>query len=458
MGKRKKKAQGLRMIRSDVAGIDIGSRENWVCSPQKEPGRPNVKSFATTTVHLEALADWLEQEGVKSVAMESTGSYWIPLYDLLEERGFEVLLVDARKLKRVPGRPKTDVLDCQWIQKLHSCGLLEACFRPSSVMRELRELNRERGNLKDESGRVVQRMQKALDSMNIKIHHAVTDLTGVTGMSILRAIVAGVRDPNELARLRDRRCKKSVEQIAEYLQGTWMGEHLYNLERLVQHYDFLQGHLEHYQQQIIDRLQELSPEERCDQPVPSHPNPKKEKDIKRRGEQELRTALWRFSGSDLTRIDGISVQTALMVISEVGFDIYRFPTSKHFTSWLRVCSPLHRSAGKQSKKKGSGFASTRIATSLRMGSLSLKNSPTAQGAYYRRMSRRKGMSIAIGATARKSAEHVYRSLRWGHEYVDQGAAAYEARFQDNRLRHAQRVAKSMGYTLVPIEAANEVSS
>ena len=411
----------MKVMRTDAAGIDIGSRENWVSCSEREDGQPNVRTFGTTTSELEALADWLAEEGVKTVAMESTGVYWIPLFDLLEERGFEVSLVDARKLKRVPGR-KTDMLDCQWIQKLHSCGLLEGCFRPSSVMRELRELTRERNNLKEESGRVVQRMQKALDSMNIKIHQAVTDLTGVTGMSILRAIVGGERDPKKLAQLRDRRCKKSVEEIAEYLKGTWMGEHLYNLERLLEQYEFLQGQLEKYQQQLIQRLQELSPTDRQQQSVPVHPNPRKEKDMIRRGEQELRTALWRFSGKDLTRIDGISVETALVSMSEVGFDIDRFLTCKRFTSWLRICSPLHRSATKQRKKKGQGLGSTRIAKSLRMGALSLKNSPTALGAYYRRMARRKGMSIAIGATARKLAEHLYRALGWGQEYV----AAYRS--------------------------------
>jgi hypothetical protein len=301
-------------------------------------------------------------------------------------------------------------------------------------------------------------MQKALDSMNIRIHQAVTDLTGVTGMSILRAIVAGERDPKKLARLRDRRCKKSVEQIAEFLKGTWMGEHLYNLERLLEQHEFLQGQLLKYQQQLIQRLQELSPASRQHQPVPVHPNPRKEKDMIRRGEQELRTALWRFSGRDLTRIDGISVEGALVSMSEVGFDINRFPVCKRFTSWLRTCCPLNRSAGKNRRKKGASLGSNRIAASLRMGALSLKKSPTALGAYYRRMARRKGTSIAIGATARKLAEHIYRALRWGQDYVDPGVEAYQARFQHNRLRYAQNVAKSMGYALIPLEPENQVSS
>ena len=260
----KKKAYrpGLPVVRADAAGIDLGSREHWVCCPQREAEQANVRQFATTTVQLKALADWLQQEGVQTVAMESTGLYWVALYDLLEERGLEVLLVDARQLKRVPGRCKTDNRDCQWIQKLHSCGLLRGCFRPTGPTLELRTIVRERSNLKEEMGRVLQRMQKALDSMNVKIHHAVTDLAGVTGMSILRAIVQGERDPAVLAQLRDRRCKKSVQQIAQHLEGTWMPEHLFTLERQLEQYEFLQQQLDQYQQHIVHRLHELTPAER----------------------------------------------------------------------------------------------------------------------------------------------------------------------------------------------------
>ena len=256
--KKKDSSEGLEVIESRAAGVDIGSRENWVCCPQREPGVPNLRRFGTTTREIQALADWLHQEGVQTLALESTGTYWIPLYDVLEERGMEVLLVNARQLRKVPGR-KTDMLDCQWIQKLHSCGLLRGCFRPSNGTRQLRELSRESSNLKQECERVVQRMQKALDSMNIKIHQAASDLTGVTGMSILRAIVAGERDPRKLAQLRDRRCKKSVQEIAEYLKGTWISEHLFNLKMLLGHYEHLQGMLEDYQREILQQLHALSP-------------------------------------------------------------------------------------------------------------------------------------------------------------------------------------------------------
>ncbi len=454
---KKRMRQGLVVLEPHVAGVDCGSREHWVCGPEKESEQPNVKGFGTPTEQLEALADWLHQQGVVSVAMESTGTYWIPLFDLLEERGFEVLLVDARKLKKVPGR-KTDILDCQWIRKLHSCGLLQGCFRPAAVIRELRALARERSNFKEDSGTVVQRMQKALDHMNVQVHHAVTDLTGVTGMKILRALVSGERDPHQLAQFRDCRCRKSEAEIAQHLKGTWSDEHLFNLERHLEHYDHLQQILDRYEQQIILRLQQLSPAERQDQPVPAHPNARKEKDMRRRAEEPLRTALWRFCGIDLSRIDGISSEGALMVLSEVGFDLSSFPTPKDFVSWLKLCPPLNRSAGKNRRGRGKGFGSSRIAKVLRLGALSLKHSPTALGGYYRRMARRRGASIGIGATARKLAEPIYRALRWGQEYLDQGAEAYEARFQHNRLRYAVTIAESMGYTLVPQEQLNEVSA
>ncbi len=449
---------GLPVVRADAAGIDLGSREHWVCCPPREAEQANVRQFGTTTAELERLADWLQQEGVQTVAMESTGLYWVALYDRLEERGLEVLLVDARQLKRVPGRSKTDNRDCQWIQKLHSCGLLTGCFRPTGPTLELRTIVRERSNLKEEMGRVVQRMQKALDSMNIKIHHAVTDLTGVTGMSILRAIVQGERDPAVLAQLRDRRCQKSVEQITQHLEGTWMPEHLFTLQRQLEQYEFLQQQLEKYQQHIVQRLNELTPAERENQPVPTHPNLQKEKDLIRRAEQELRTALWRFSGIDLTLIPGISVEVALIFMTEVGLNIHCFPSSKHLVSWLRISKPLHISAHKKSKKKDRGVGSSRIARSLRMAALSLKRSQTYLGAFFRRTSGRKDYCIAIAATARKLAEHLYRALRHGQKYVEQGVAAYEAKYREDRLKYAIKIAQSMGYTLVPQEQLNEVSA
>ncbi len=451
------KPTGLPVVRTDAAGIDVGSREHWVCCPPSEEGKAKVRCFGTTTGELEALANWLQQQGVQTVAMESTGLYWVPLYDLLQERGLEVLLVDARQLKRVPGRSKTDNRDCQWIQKLHSCGLLKGCFRPTGPTLELRTIARERSNLAEERRRVVQRMQKALDSMNVKIHHAVSDLTGVTGLSMLRAIVQGQREPAQLAQLRDRRCKKSVEEIAQHLQGTWMPEHLFTLTRLLEQYEFLQAQLQHYEKHLVERLNELAPEERAQQTVPAHPNAQKEKDLIRRAEQPLRQALWRFSGIDLTLIPGISAELALTVMTEVGLNIHSFPSAKHLVSWLRISKPLHISAHKKSKKKGRGVGSSRLAKSLRMAALSLQRSQTYLGAFFRRLSARKEYSIAITATARKLAEHLYRALRYGQQYVEQGVAAYEAKYQEDRLKYARKIAQSMGYTLVPQPQPIQVS-
>ncbi len=301
--------------------------------------------------------------------------------------------------------------------------------------------------------------------MNAKIHHAVTDLTGVTGMSILRAIVQGERDPAQLAQLRDRRCKNSVQQIAQHLEGTWMPEHLFTLERQLEQYEFLQQQLDQYQRHILQRLNELTPVERENKPVPAPPNLRKEKDLIRRAEQpifsrskdSLRTALWRFSGIDLTLIPGVSVEVALIVMTEVGWNIHCFPSSKHWVSWLRISKPLEVSAHKKSKKKDRGVGSHRIARSLRMAALSLKRSQAYLGAFFRRKSARKEYGIAITATTRKLAEHLYRALRHGQQYVEQGVAAYEAKYQEERLKYALKIAQSMGYTLVPQEQLNEVS-
>ena len=287
----KRKRSGLTAlsrIHPQVAGIDLGSREHWVCAPEVSEGEPNVRTFGTTMPQLQQLADWLLEQGVESVAMESTNVYWIPLYELLESCGIEVLLVNARQLRYVPGR-KTDMRDCQWIQLLHSCGLLRASFRPHEVIIRVRTLHRQLSNLVAESSRFVQWMQKALDQMNVQIHRAVTDLTGQTGMAIVRAIVAGERDPLRLAALRDGRCKKSSQEFAEHLTGNWREEHLFNLKSALEFYDITQREIAAYEARILEEIQALQPVERRDQPVPKHPNAIKEKAIRRRGGHNLRT-------------------------------------------------------------------------------------------------------------------------------------------------------------------------
>lgn len=444
----KARTQPLPVIRSHVAGIDLGSREHWVCGPARSDGDPNVRVFGTTTPRLNELADWLLEQGVESVAMESTGVYWIPAYELLESRGIEVVLVNARELKNVPGR-KTDMKDCQWIQRLHSCGLLRGSFRPDEAICALRAIHRQWENLIAERTKAVQWMQKALDQMNVQVHRAVTDITGATGMSIVRAIVAGERNPQTLAAFRHARCKKSLGDFAEHLTGTWRQEHLFNLEMAVAFYDSIQAMIATYEARLQSEIEALEPPERKDQPPPSHPNPAKARAIRRNGEQEAWQTLWRFAGVDLTRIDGISTKTAHVVLTEIGIDLSAFPSEKNFVSWLRLSPRTPISGGKLLSKKRKGMGATRVAGVLRMAALSLSRSKTALGAYFRRVARKKDGAVAVFATARKLATYIYRMLRYGQEYVDIGEQAYEAQFQYRRLQGLKASAKSLGFTLVP---------
>jgi hypothetical protein len=371
---------------------------------------------------------------------------------LLESEGFDVLLGNAKQFSNVPGK-KTDMADCQWIQLLHSCGLLRGSFRPSEHICQLRALMRECSNLIEERTRSVQRMQKALDQMNVQVHRAVTDMTGTTGMGIIRAIVDGERDPLVLAGLRDKRCRKSVEQFAEHLRGTWREEHLFNLKMTVELYDKLNEMIETYQEKIAELMCGNEPEDRCGRSAPDHPNKTKAKDMLRRGEEPTRQALWRFSGVDLTRIDSISTGTAMVVLTEAGFDLGDFPSEKHFTSWLRLAPNRAVSGGKVLKKKRNATGATRIANALRMCACCLQRSNTALGAQFRRIARRKGYSVAVFAMARKLAVLIYRMLRYGQDYVDQGAEAYEEQFKKRRLNAIRTTARQMGYEVKPIEVA-----
>ncbi len=450
-GSRRKKrsavATALEALRPMVAGVDIGSKEHWVCGPARPDGQPNVRVFGTTTAQLNELADWLIEQKVKSVAMESTSVYWIPLYELLESRGIEAMLVNARQLHNVPGR-KTDFHDCQWIQLLHSCGLLRASFRPGEAISGLRAIHRQLANLIEQRIRCVQWMQKALDQMNVQVHRAVTELTGTTGMAIVRAIVAGERDPHRLASFRHRCCSKSVEQIAQHLIGTWREEHLFNLASALRTFDAIEAEVQQYEAHLLTKVEALQPPERKAQSVPAHPNPRKERDIQSHGDQLVRTALWRFAGVDLTRIDGIRNGAAQVILSEVGMDFSKFPSEHHFVSWLRLSPRTAISGGKPVKKTRNGMGSNRIASTLRMAASSLQRSKTALGASYRRIARHKGASVAVFATARRLAQLVYRMLRYGQDYVDEGEKAYEARFEAKRLAGLADAAKSLGYTLL----------
>ena len=430
-----------------VAGIDIGSTQHWVAAPPGNDGTANVRVFGTTTPDLVELVEWLRAQGVTSVAMESTSVYWIPLYELLEARGVRPVLVNAHQLHNVPGR-KTDFKDCQWLQLLHSRGLLRGSFRPGEAIARLRALQRQMSNFVAERTRCVQWMQKSLDQMNVHVHRAVTDLTGKTGMAIVRAIVDGERDPARLAMHRDARCRKSENEIIRCLTGTWREEHVFNLSSALRAYDIFDAMIASYEQRLLEELEALQPPERKDQRPARHPNPAKEKSIRAQGDQQLRTALWRFAGRDLLRIEGIGSSAAQTLLTEAGMDLSAFPTEHHFVAWLRLCPRTPISGGKPLKQRRNGMGANRIANALRMAANSVRRSKSALGASFRRIARHKGASVAVFAIARQLAQLVYRMLRYGSDFVDVGEDAYEQRFKDRRLASLKESARSLGLVLV----------
>jgi len=441
--------QGLPVLRPNVAGIDLASEIHWVCAPNMDGTGREVEKFGATTPELKRMAEWLKQRQVESVAMESTGVYWIAPYEVLERYQFEILLVDTRELARVPGRKKSDHVDCQWIQRLHSCGLLTGSFRPAEQVCRIRTLVRDRGNLVAAAADWLRRMQKSLDQMNVRVHRAVKDIEGATGMAIIRAIVKGERDARKLAELRDPHCQKSVEQIAEQLSGHWREDHLFSLQEALKMYDAVQSGIADYDQEILRQLAEMEREECRGQQAPKLKNVNKAQKIKSRGEETMRQALYRMSGVDATAIDAIGVGTVQVILSEYGPDLSRFATEKQFVQHATLAPHKPTSGGKVVRKKKRGSASTRVAAALRMAATSLEHSPTALGAYYRHTARRKGGSVAVFATARKLATLVYRLLRWGQPYIDEGAAAYEKRYQESRIKRLTATAKELGYQLMP---------
>jgi transposase len=448
-----KQRPGLPMVRTDAGGIDIGSERHWACAPTLDQAGREVESFGATTGELIRMAEWLKARQVGTVAIESTGVYWIAPHEVLEAQGLEVLLVDTRQLARVPGRDKkTDPEDCQWIQKLHACGLLRGCFRPPEEICMLRTLVRDKANLVAARGDWLRRMQKSLDQMNVRVHRAVSDLDGSTGMAILRAIVAGERDARKLAQLRDPRCHKNEEQIAEQLNGHWREDHLFSLQQALHMYDAVQERIAAYEQEILRKLATLERPEQHDQEAPGLKNANKARMIRQRGQEDKRQALFRMSGVDGTQIDAVGVETVEVILSEYGADLSRFPTEKEFVAHLTLAPHVPQSGKRPVKRKQRWSASTRVANGLRMAVQALRNSQTALGAYYRQIKRRLGPDVATFASARKIATILYRLLRWGQPYVDEGVAAYEKRYQQQRLRGLESKAKQLGYKLTPISA------
>ena len=437
----------LQHLNLNAAGIDIGATAHFVAVPPDRDPQP-VRQFATFTADLHRLADWLTECGVETVVMESTGVYWIPLFELLEERDFTVLLVNARHVKNVSGR-KSDVLDCQWLQQLHTYGLLSGAFRPADEIVVLRSYLRQRTTLVQGASAHIQHMQKALQQMNILLHQVVADITGVTGMTILRAILAGERDPQVLAQSRDPRCKNSAEVIAQSLVGNYRAEHLFALQQAVTLYEVYQAQIVACDEQIDRSLATFTP-------VTVEPPPTPAKPRQRSGNPfhfDAHAQLYRMTGVDLTRIDGIESVTALTVLGEIGTDMSRWKTVKHFTSWLGLCPGTKVSGGRVLGSKTKPTAN-RAATALRLAAGSLWRSRSALGAYLRRMSARLGKPQAVTATAHKLARLVYSMLKHGTEYVDVGQDYYERQYRERVVQNLTRRAKELGLVLVP-ELAQE---
>lgn len=443
--RRASKAQ-LEQLNLNAAGIDVGAESHWVAVPVDRDEEP-VQRFGAFTADLYALAEWLRQCQIETVVMESTGVYWIALFEVLEERGFDVQLVDPHAVRQVPGR-KTDVQDCQWLQELHTYGLLRGAFRPEDQVCVLRSYLRQRSMLIAMASRAVQHMQKALEQMNLKLTEVVSDITGKTGMTIIRAILAGERDPQTLATHRDKRCKQDQATIAKALEGHWREEHLFALRQAVEQYDFVQEQLRGCDSQIEACLQAFVPQVEV---ASSGPTPVRKWRSSRSNPPsfDVHTYLYAMTGVDLTQIDGIDSLTALKVISEIGLDMTRWPTGKHFASWLGLCPGNNISGGKRSRMRSKPSAN-RAATALRLAAQGLANSHSALGAYYRRMRARLGAPKAITATAHKLARLVYSLLRYGTAYVDAGQQAYEQKYRDRVLTNLQRKAKAFGYQLVRV--------
>lgn len=446
-----KKLDSFEQINLNAAGVDIGSGEHWVSVPaDRDP--QSVRRFTCFTPDLQALADWLQQCGIETVAMESTGVYWIPLFQILETRGFEVKLVNAHYVKTVPGR-KSDVLDCQWLQQLHTYGLLSGSFRPEDQICVLRSYIRQRDNLIRSSCVHVQRMQKALTEMNLQLHKVISDITGVTGLAILRAIVAGERNPSALADLKHGRIRRSKTEIAAALTGDYREEHVFVLQQELSLWEFYQAQITACDRQIEQYLNKLV--DKVDLKQSPLPKPKRcQRNSGNAPNFDLRTHLYRISGVDFTRIDGLGVLTVQTILSEVGLDPKRFSTVKHFTSWLGLC-PGSRITGGQVKSSQTRHVVNRAANAFRMGAQCLRNSPTALGAFYRRLRSRLGAPKAITATAHKLARLFYRLWTTAEEYTDPGANYYEQQYQQRILKNLSKKAQALGFSLVPQPSMTE---
>jgi transposase len=444
-----KSDRAMSMVHPNAAAIDVGATLLMAAVRADRTPEP-VRSFGTFTTDLHRLVDWFAECGVKTVAMESTSVYWIPIYEMLDARGFAVFLVNARDAKHVPGR-KTDVSDAQWLQRLHSYGLLRASFRPKGQFTALRAYVRQRERLLEYAASHIQHMQKALTEMNLQLHHVIADITGTTGLRIIRAILSGEHDPKVLAGLRDYRCHATAETIEKALTGNYRAEHLFALEQALALYDAYHEKVSACDARIEAVMKDLSIDRSHDAAVltPS----------RRRTDQmnglafDVRSALFALLGKDITKIDGFGPYLSLKLVAECGDDLSAWPSAKHFTSWLGLAPNNKISGGKvlSARTKRSG---SRAAALLRLAAVTVGRTDTALGAFYRRLSARIGKAKAVTATARKIAVLFYNAVRHGMEYVDPGASFYETRYRKRVVDNLHRRAKTFGFVLQPVEAAS----
>jgi transposase len=441
------------IINLDAAGIDIGSREHYVCVPSDRDSK-NVRTFGAFTKDLKEMVAWLKQCGVKTIAMESTGVYWIPLFQILETSGFEVKLVNARHVKNVPGR-KTDVEDCQWLQRLHSYGLLNGSFRPEDQICVLRSYTRQRDRLIKSSKIHVNRMQKALSEMNVQLHHVISDITGLTGMNIIKAIISGERDPNKLAKLRDGRIKSDSLTIAKALEGDYRKEHLDILKQELELYEFYLTKIVECDNSIKECYERFN---RYDANATLQPSNSRKRQLSKNAPRtfDLRESLYKITGTDFSAIPGFDVLTAQTMVAEVGLDMSKWPTEKHFTSWLGL-SPNNQITGGKVFRTRTKKVVNKASIALRMAALNLGNGKSALAGYYRRMKNKLGTPKAITATARKLACLFYRLLKYGQDYVEKGIEAYEKQYKEQLVKSLQKQAARLGFEVVKITPALEVS-
>jgi len=434
----------LEVLHPDAAGIDLGATHHYVSIPEQR-GEETVRRFGCYTPQLEEMAQWLTHSGVKTVVMEATGVYWMPVFRVLESHGLEVLLVNPRHVKYVPGR-KTDVADCQWLRQLHTYGLLRGAFVPPQDVAVMRTYWRQRKELVECASREILHMQKTLTQMNVHLHVVLSDITGVSGMKILRAIVDGQHDPVELAKLANAQVKSSRDEIAQALSGHYTAEHLFVLKQALELFDVFQSKIRDCDEQLATYLSRFETKATA-QTLPPHP--KRSKRTRRKNEPhfELRAELWRITGVDFSRIDGVDSMVAFTVLSEIGFDVNAFPTEDEFVSWLGLC-PNNAITGGKVKRRRTRRVFNRAADALRIAAQTLWHGKSYLGAYYRRFAARLGAPKAITATAHKLARIIYRALKYGQEYIDKGQQHLEEEHRERSMKALVKRAKEYGYMLV----------